>query len=95
MELTMNSALVDSSNATMEQSTKHMSDKETKADGPSSADARQTRRELLKNTGSLAAYVAPAMVVLLEGDSAQANHRRWHVRFCRRFPNHWSCTSRF
>ena len=51
----------------------------------------QSRRDLLKGAGGIAAYVAPTMAVLLKGDPVNAWHAPWHVRFCMRFPNHWSC----
>ena len=71
-------------------------EKNGSADGEG-GDTARTRRDLLKDAGSIAAYVAPAMVVLIEGDRAAAQAPRppdWFLeRLCREFPNHRLCVS--
>jgi hypothetical protein len=56
-------------------------------------DLDNDKRRTLRSMSSLAAYVAPAMTVLLSGDQARAHHRPWHTSNCDNFPNSPFCAS--
>jgi hypothetical protein len=66
-----------------------------KPNKPISADVDLSKRNTLRSIGGLAAYVAPAMTVLVSGDRARAHHRPGHVDPCKNFPNSPYCTSTF
>ena len=73
-----------------------MSKSRNKNDDHATEPTAQSRRELLKNAGSLASYVAPAMVVLIPGSHiADAHHRPDHTSNCNNFPSSPYCTSAF
>jgi hypothetical protein len=63
------------------------------------SDVDLDRRRALMSVGRLAAYVAPAMTVLIPGDEAEAQQRppwRWGWWWrCRRRPRPSWCDSRF
>jgi hypothetical protein len=56
-----------------------MHDKNASSAGPPESDGRTqadvSRRHALMSIGKYAAYVTPAMTVLIRGDAALANHR--------------------
>ncbi len=61
-------------------------------DGEADMIGLPDRREALAKMTGLAAYVGPAMTVLVAG-SASAHHKIWHTANCRNFPNSPNCQS--
>jgi hypothetical protein len=53
------------------------------------------RRRALVSMGRFAAYVTPAMTVLIPGDETKAHHQAGHTSNCRNFPNSPFCASFF
>jgi len=51
------------------------------------------RRRALMSMGRFAAYVAPAMTVLVPGNDAEAHHETGHTSNCQNFPNSPFCAS--
>jgi hypothetical protein len=61
----------------------------------SGASVNWERRKALKTMGGLAAYVAPAMTVLVQGKEVSAHHRPGHNDPCKNFPDSPYCLSAF
>ncbi len=64
------------------------SDQADRSDQPERPD----RRDALRKMSGLAAFVEPAMTVLVAGQ-ASAHHRVWHTANCRNFPSSPYCQS--